>query len=146
VQNFALAIQAIKNWQMFNLGWVRVWQKDAPIETGTCALVIVRHFGFYSLNVCRIVYLIDDEAPVKKFGFAYGTLEEHAERGEERFSVEWNPQDDAVHYDLFAFSQPRHPLARLGYPVSRIMQKRFARDSKQAMFAAVNQQSNSSDS
>jgi uncharacterized protein (UPF0548 family) len=138
-QKFALAIQAIQNWQMFNLGWVRVWQTDAPIEIGTCALVIVRHFGFYSLNICRIVYLINEDAPIKKYGFAYGTLEEHAERGEERFSVEWNPEDNSVYYDLFAFSQPRHALARLGYPVSRMMQKRFARNSKQAMFAAVNQ-------
>lgn len=138
-ESFARAIQAIQNWQMFNLGWVRVWQKNAPISVGTCALVIVRHFGFYSLNICRIVYVLEEEAPIKKYGFAYGTLEEHAERGEERFSVEWNPEDNSVYYDLLAFSQPRHPLARLGYPLSRVMQKRFARDSKQAMFAAVNQ-------
>jgi uncharacterized protein (UPF0548 family) len=143
-ESFALAVRAIQNWQMFNLGWVRVLQKDAPISIGTCALVIVRHFGFYSLNVCRIVYLIEEDEPVKRYGFAYGTLEEHAERGEERFSVEWNPVDNSVHYDLFAFSQPRHPLARLGYPISRVLQKRFARDSKQAMFAVVNQQGNSS--
>jgi uncharacterized protein (UPF0548 family) len=139
-ETFALARRAVQNWQMFNLGWVRVLQKDAPIEVGTCALVIVRHFGFYSLNASRIVYLLEEETPVKKYGFAYGTLEDHAERGEERFSIEWNPQDNSVYYDLFAFSQPRHALAKLGYPVSRRLQKRFARDSKQAMFAAVNQQ------
>jgi uncharacterized protein (UPF0548 family) len=138
-QTFALARRAIQNWQMFNLGWVRVLQTDAPIEVGTCALVIVRHFGFYSLNASRIVYLLDEQAPVKKYGFAYGTLDGHAERGEERFSIEWNPQDNSVYYDLLAFSQPRHALARLGYPLSRMLQKRFARDSKQAMYAAVNQ-------
>jgi uncharacterized protein (UPF0548 family) len=138
-QAFALARRAMQNWQMFNLGWVGVLQQDAPIEVGTCALVIVRHFGFYSLNASRIVYLLDEEAPVKKYGFAYGTLEGHAERGEERFSIEWNPQDNSVYYDLLAFSRPRHALARLGYPLSRMLQKRFASDSKQAMFAAVNE-------
>jgi uncharacterized protein (UPF0548 family) len=139
-ESFALAIRAMQGWQMFNLGWVRVFQPDAPIEVGTCAVVIVRHFGFYSVNACRIVYLVEEDAPVKKYGFAYGTIEEHAERGEERFSVEWNRQDNSVSYDLLAFSQPKHLLAKLGYPASRMLQKRFARDSKQAMFAAVNQQ------
>lgn len=140
-ETFALARQAIRNWEMFNLDWVSVLQKDAPIRVGTCALVIVRLFGIYSLNVSRIVYLLEEETPVKKYGFAYGTLEGHAERGEERFSIEWDPQDNCVYYDLFAFSQPRHPLARAGYPLSRILQKRFARDSKQAMAAAVSRQS-----
>jgi uncharacterized protein (UPF0548 family) len=134
---FALAVQALQNWQMFNLGWVRVLQFDAPIAQGTCAVVIVRHFGFYSVNTCRIVYLVDEDAPVKKYGFAYGTLIGHAERGEERFCVEWNQQDNSVWYDLFAFSQPGHWLAKLGYPLSRLLQKRFAKDSKQAMVAAV---------
>jgi uncharacterized protein (UPF0548 family) len=137
-QKFAQAVRAIQNWQMFRLGWVRVFDWSAPIEVGTCAAVIVRHFGIYSLNACRIVYVLDEDTPIKKYGFAYGTLSEHAERGEERFSVEWNLEDNVVSYDLLAFSQPRHPLAKLGYPFSRMLQKRFAHDSKQAMFAAVN--------
>src|SRR5687768_370828 len=56
-KSFALAVRAMQNWRMFDLGWVRVFQQDAPIEVGTCAVVIVRQFGFYSLNACRIVYL-----------------------------------------------------------------------------------------
>jgi len=41
-------------------------------------------------------------------------------------------------YDLFAFSRPRHPLARLGGPLySRALQRRFARDSLRAMARAV---------
>ena len=52
---------------------------------------------------------------MKRFGFGYGTLPGHAERGEERFSVEWNREDGCVYYDVFAFSHPKHPLAWLGY-------------------------------
>jgi uncharacterized protein (UPF0548 family) len=61
---------------------------------------------------------------------------EHAERGEERFTVEYHSDDQSVWYDLFAFSRPG-PLARLGYPVARSLQKRFARDSNLAMRRAV---------
>jgi uncharacterized protein (UPF0548 family) len=83
------------------------------------------------------VYTIDETGPVCRFGFAYGTLPDHAESGEERFLVEWDRATDAVHYDILAFSRPRHPLARIGYPLTRRTQKRFARDSAAAMRRAV---------
>jgi uncharacterized protein (UPF0548 family) len=130
------AMEAIRAWQMFNMPWLRLDRTSAPIQVGTDIAVSVHHFGFYSLNACRIVYVVDEEDPVKRFGFAYGTLMEHAESGEERFTVEWN-RDDTIWYDILAFSRPRQMLARLGYPLSRLLQKRFAEDSKAAMLEAV---------
>jgi uncharacterized protein (UPF0548 family) len=100
-------------------------------------VVIARLFGLWWLNACRIVYLVDEPGPVQRYGFAYGTLPEHAESGEERFTVEWHEQDDAVWYDILAFSRPQQLLARLGYPLTRRLQKRFARDSATAMQRAV---------
>jgi uncharacterized protein (UPF0548 family) len=97
----------------------------------------VRHFGFYSLNACRIVYVVDEKGPLTRFGFAYGTLAEHAESGEERFMVEWNRDQDRVWYDILAFSRPKKILARLGYPLSRLLQRQFARASKAAMLQAA---------
>ena len=110
---------------------------SAPIQVGTDVAVSVHHFGFYSLNACRIVYIVDDDDPMKRFGFAYGTLVEHAESGEERFTVECNRDDDRVWYDILAFSRPRQMLARLGYPLSRSLQKKFANGSKLAMLQSV---------
>jgi uncharacterized protein (UPF0548 family) len=134
---FAAAVAALRRWKMFDLGWLELIPADAPIEVNVTVCVRVWHFGFWSLNACRIVYVIDEDESVKRYGFAYGTLTDHAERGEERFTIEWNREDDSVCYDILAYSQPRHPLARLGYPLARMMQKRFARDSKQAMRRAV---------
>ena len=98
--------------------------------------VLASRCGVWWLNACRIVYVIDEAAPFRRFGFAYGTLPDHAERGEERFTVEWR-DDDSVWYDLLAFSQPRHWLARLGYPLTRHYQKCFGLDSLAAMSKAV---------
>jgi len=75
----------------------------------------------------------------RRFGFAYGTLADHAEQGEERFSIEWSSADDSVWYDIFAFSQPRHWSARVGKPAARLLQKRLARNSMAAMKAAMPQ-------
>ncbi len=100
--------------------------------------ILTNHFGFWSLNACRFVSLIDEERPVKKFGFAYGTLSSHVERGEERFTIEWHATDDTVWYDILAFSRPNQFLVRLGFPLARRLQKRFAKDSLSVMTAAAN--------
>ena len=131
------AVEAIRAWKMFSMPWVNLHWPTAPILGGTDVAVSVHHFGFYSLNACRIVYVVDEEGPMKRFGFAYGTLAQHAESGEERFTVEWNRDDDRVWYDILAFSRPKKMLARLGYPLSRLFQKRFAEGSKAAMFQAI---------
>lgn len=136
-QTFARAVEAMRNWKMFALGWVNLFHSNKPIEPGTTVCVRVHHFGFWSLNACRVVYVVDEDGPIKRFGFAYGTLTDHAERGEERFILEWNHGDDSVAYDILAFSRPGQFFAKLGYPFTRALQKRFARDSKQAMLRAV---------
>jgi uncharacterized protein (UPF0548 family) len=138
---FTAAQAGLKRWEQFRLGWVETWPPDTPINVGQVVAVIARLFGLWWLNGCRIVYLVDDEGPVRRYGFAYGTLPEHAESGEERFTVEWHEDDDAVWYDILAFSRPQQLLARLGYPLVRALQKRFARDSVAAMLRAVKSES-----
>jgi uncharacterized protein (UPF0548 family) len=136
---FAVAKAALRRWEHFRLGWVETWPPETPIQGGQVVAVIARLFGLWWLNACRIVYVVDEERPVQRFGFAYGTLPEHAESGEERFTVEWHEADDAVWYDILAFSRPRQLLARLGYPFTRRLQRRFASDSAVAMRRAVGQ-------
>jgi uncharacterized protein (UPF0548 family) len=131
------AVQGIREWQMFNMPWVRLYWPTSPIEVGTNVAVLINHFGFCSLNPARIVYVVDGEGPVIKYGFAYGTLEEHSERGEERFTVEWNRSDDKVWYNILAFSRPNKALAKLGYPLARMLQKRFSEASKLAMLQST---------
>jgi uncharacterized protein (UPF0548 family) len=131
------AVEAICAWRMFSMRWVSLHWPSAPIQVGTEVAVSVHHFGFYTLNGCRIVYVIDEEGPIERFGFAYGTLGDHAESGEERFTVEWNRDEDRIWYDILAFSRPRQMLARLGYPLSRSLQRKFAKGSKLAMLQSV---------
>lgn len=136
---FDRAIEAARSWKMFDLTWMKLYPKNAPIEVGKTVAVIIKHFGFHSLNAARIVYVLEENhtAAVEKFGFAYGTLAGHSERGEVRFSVEYHKQDETIWYDLFSFSKPNDILAILGYPFSRYLQRRFTNQSKQAMTRAV---------
>jgi uncharacterized protein (UPF0548 family) len=134
---FERAVRAVRRWEMFNFGWMQLCWPDAPIQVGSTAAVLAHLPGLWSLNACRIVYVIDEDGPMQRFGFAYGTLPLHEERGEERFLIEWNHQDDSVWYDILAFSQPKSLMAKLGYPVARLLQKRFANASKHAMLLAA---------
>ena len=137
---FDRAIAALRAWRQSSLGWTSVHPRGAPTTTGTDVAVVVRHFGFWSLNACRVLYEVDEhdvQRGVHRVGFAYGTLPAHGEVGEERFTIERHASDDSVWYDLYALSRPGHPLVRLAYPIARHLQRRFARDSKQAMIDAA---------
>src|SRR5579863_1307171 len=133
---------AIEKWKMFDISWITLWKSDTRIEEGATVAIAVSHLGFWSMNAARIVYVLDEQSPLQRYGFAYGTLRDHGERGEERFTVEVHP-DETVWYDLLAFSKPG-VIARLAYPYARSLQKRFAEDSKAAMLRAVTERDSDS--
>ena len=133
-KQFAAAKAAVDDWKMFDLEWIEVFPVRPLIQVGTSVAVVVRHLGFWSVNISRVVYVVAEES---RYGFAYGTSLCHSEEGEERFLVEYDPATNEVWYDLYAFSKPRHPLARIGFPIARHLQKRFARESLAAMKRAV---------
>lgn len=135
-ETYQRAVEALKQWRQFELGWVTVMPHDAKLEAGATVAVKAKACGLWSLNACRVVYVIDEQAPIRRFGFAYGTLPDHIERGEERFLIEL--REDEVWYDILAFSRPRHPMVRAGFPVARRLQKRFARESMAVMRSVVN--------
>ena len=135
-RTYERAKMAIKEWKMFDMPWIRLCWPEAPVEKEVSVAVLVWHLGFWSLNACRIVYTIEETESPQRFGFAYGTLPDHGEMGEERFLVEFCREDQSVYYDILAFSRPR-VWARVGYPYTRMLQRRFARESKAAMVRAV---------
>lgn len=134
---FARAVTALRGWAMYRLSWTELCWPDTPVEPGRTVAIVVRHLGFWSVNVCRIVYAFEDSGEVERVGFAIGTLPEHAEQGEERFSVEWHRSDGSVWFELFACAGAHHWAARLGYPGLRLIQHRFGRQALGAMQSAV---------
>jgi uncharacterized protein (UPF0548 family) len=124
------AVSALKQWQQFDLGWVTIVPKRVTVEVGATVAVKARAFGTWSLNATRIVHVVDEP---ESFGFAYGTLPDHVECGEERFTIEFHGSDESVWYDILAFSKPQHRLVKMTYPLARMLQKRFAKDSMSRM-------------
>jgi len=127
------ARSALMAWRQFDLGWVEVFPRQAPVAAGSVVAVLIRHLGFWSLNGARVVYEVGSRIEGHRFGFAYGTLTNHAEAGEELFEVFIDPPTGDVVYRLRAASRPRAALARLGKPIVRALQARFRRDSLASM-------------
>src|SRR5712692_8772254 len=136
-QDFARAKLALAEWRHFEFGWVELFLRGAAIEPGSVVAIMVHHLGFWSLNGCRVVYTLGDPQSGPSFGFAYGTLTNHAELGEEIFEVALLPETEEVVYRIRAVSKARAAMARIGYPFTRMLQARFRRDSIAAMTRAV---------
>ena len=134
---FDAARQALIEWRHYRFDWIDLHRPAEEPQTGQTVGVLARALGIWVLNVCRLVYVVREDLPLRRFAFAYGTLPEHAESGEERFQVEWRSEDDSVWYDLFAFSRPNQWLSRFAYPYMRHKQRQFGRESKLAMKTAV---------
>jgi uncharacterized protein (UPF0548 family) len=135
---FERALEALRSWELLRLGWVEPCAPLPPLRTGATLGMCIRHYGFYSLVADRIVYTVDEAGPVRRYGFAYGTIAGHPERGEERFLLEWERAgDDGVWLDILAFSRPARPLAIAGLPLTRRLQKRFGPAVAQALRRAI---------
>lgn len=130
---FLRASKAVHQWKMFDFPGVSLCWPTTPIQPGNVVAVLMKHFGFWCLNFCRIVYVIDEDTSIRRFGFAYGTLAEHAERGEERFTVEWDRTSDLVAYDILSFSRPGNWKTLVAYPLARWLQRHFVDNSLATM-------------
>jgi len=120
---FERGVDGLRAWQAHVGAGVAVWPADAAIIVGTDVVVTAKVGPAYALAPCRIVYVVDEP---DRFGFGYGTLPGHPERGEEAFMIE-RGEDDHTTFSIVAFSKPAALLARLGKPVARSVQRRTTR-------------------
>jgi uncharacterized protein (UPF0548 family) len=126
---FPSAKRALKRWAQFDLEWVFPVRNDIPLQPGQLFSFVSFHFGLWATNVCRIVYVIDENTDDNaRFGFAYGTVGNHSVRGEEKFMLELDKRTDQLFFRVSKFSRPAHLLTFLALPLTIFIQHRFTRD------------------
>jgi uncharacterized protein (UPF0548 family) len=116
---FDRACEAIRAWAVHRRSGLEVFPESARLADDQTVVLLTKATGLWVTACCRVVWMLD--AP-DAFGFGYGTLPCHPERGEEAFVVRRSP-DGEVAFEIDAFSRPVHPLARLGAPVARRVQR-----------------------
>jgi uncharacterized protein (UPF0548 family) len=137
VENFDRAVRAIRDWAIFPKSLAEPFPQPLSIEVGQTVVLRLHAFGIWAVGPCRIIEVIDETAPRRRFGFVYAALAGHLARGEERFLVELVPEDNSVWYEIVAVSRPRAWWAWAGYPLLRAAQKRFRRLSIEAIRCAI---------
>jgi uncharacterized protein (UPF0548 family) len=116
---FQRAVTGLKTWEAHRLPGMRVFPDHREIHTGATVVITVGTPIAALAAPCRIVGVIDGQT---RWGFAYGTLPGHPEQGEESFAVSVSP-DQAVRFEIEAFSRPGDPLVRLSGPIGRGIQR-----------------------
>lgn len=125
IEDYLFAKALLADWRMLPTSWTVVFPAGDVIKKDQTIVLLAKFAGLWWMNCSRIVYMVNEP---RKFGFAYGTLPGHMERGEELFRVEIDHHEE-VWYEIKAFSKPRFWLTKLLYPVMRRLQERFRVDS-----------------
>lgn len=128
--DFATARAAIREYRHFPTDWTLAYAQNEAPRPGLDVVVLFRVFNLHWLNGARVVDVIDRP---DYYGFSYGTLENHIERGEELFYCRLDPTDGRVYYGIQAYSRPRFWGTRLLKPYARAQQHRFVRESMARM-------------
>jgi uncharacterized protein (UPF0548 family) len=123
VADFERSVEALRGWRAHHYAGAVLSPPRPGIVTGATVLAVIRVLLVFAAVPCRIVYVTDED---RRFGFAYGTLPGHPERGEEAFHVRL-AEDGVVTFEIVAFSRPASLLARMGHPVNRLIQGRVTR-------------------
>jgi uncharacterized protein (UPF0548 family) len=122
---------ALCQWQVHRGAGLTIYPADA-VRPGLTFALSFRLAGAYVTAAGRVVYVTSEPG---KRGFAYGTLPQHPEQGEEAFHV--IRDGSRIVFRVTAFSRPRDPLARAGAPVTRLIQLRMNQAYLRAMRAAA---------
>jgi uncharacterized protein (UPF0548 family) len=110
---FDQAVEGLRLWlPQRHLGGF-VYPEDAPLAFGTNLLVVLRIGRLAVVVPDRVVAVVDE--PGRRFGFAYGTLEGHAERGEESFLLE-RDASGSIRLTIRVDARPATLPARLAGP------------------------------
>lgn len=115
-RRFEEAAEKVMRWGMLRGAGLRV---EATSEVAAVGSEVIVHLGPVRAP-CRVVYVVDE--PDRR-GFAYGTLPGHAESGEERFVVRYDPATDEVCAEVEAFSRHATWWSKLGSPVTSVIQQ-----------------------
>jgi len=119
--SFDLAVEGLRTWVAHEGAGLRIYPHEA-LTPGATVLAVTTIGPMQIVAPCRIVAVFKEPYA---FGFSYGTLPGHPERGEESFVL--NIRNGATYFTISAFSKPVDPMARLAGPVGRSVQRSITR-------------------
>jgi uncharacterized protein (UPF0548 family) len=121
-QIFDRAASGLRFWVAQKGAGVSIYPDDRPVALDSTILAILKLGPVRVLAPCRIIQIVES---ADTFGFTYGTLPGHPERGEEAFSVD--RLAGGTFFSIVAFSRPAEPFVRAAGPIARRIQRTTTR-------------------
>ncbi len=125
---FNKAVSGLEAWAVYP-SWMTLHPNRVPLREGNVVALVAGISPVWTLSAVRITAV---KSTSQQFSFTVSTLPQHAVSGCERFSV-FLDEHEQVWYELTALSKPQQPLVKLGAPVLRLVQARFAEDSVRSL-------------
>jgi uncharacterized protein (UPF0548 family) len=132
---FQRATVGLQTWKAHRGPGTGVLPHGTTIKTGATVVVTLGTPWLALAAPCRIVGVVDES---DRWGFAYGTLPDHPEQGEESFVVSVT-DEGVVEFKITAFSRPGQWITRLTGPVGRAAQAAGTNGYLKALRRFVNQ-------
>jgi uncharacterized protein (UPF0548 family) len=124
-EDYAAAVERLRAWAPQHHLGARLHPAASPVVEGATVLVELRKGPLAVIAPTRVVAVVDE--PGRRFGFAYGTLPGHVEKGEEGFLVELQGDPDDPEAPVVATVSVDAALgtlaAKLGAPVVYFVQR-----------------------
>jgi uncharacterized protein (UPF0548 family) len=117
------AREALLRGDLHRRAGLRVAAQHTPLREGSEVHLRIGAGPLRITAPCRVLRVIDEP---DRAGFAYGTLPGHPEAGIEEFVLSRSPTG-LVRLDIDAVSRPATWYARLGAPLTRLVQARITR-------------------
>jgi len=130
------AVQNLKYWRVHERAGLTVTPRGVEVRESTDVILLMKLLIGYVTVSCRVVSVTQSK---DQWGFTYGTLPHHVERGEELFLVALAP-DGAVTFTVRAMSRPGHFLTKVGAPVAQLIQRTATNKYLQAMVDLVKEE------
>jgi uncharacterized protein (UPF0548 family) len=128
------AVQNIKHWRVHEHAGLNVTPHGTEVNESDDVMLLKKLLIGYVTVSCRVLSITQSR---DQWGFTYGTLPHHVERGEELFMVA-RASDGAVTFTVRAMSRPGHFLTKVGAPVARLIQRTATNNYLRAMADLVN--------
>ncbi len=130
---FERAVDALRGWQAQIGAGVEIIPSGAGVAPGETVVFLIKTAGLWATAPCRVVYVAEEP---DRFSFAYGTLPGHPEQGEAAMIVERDRAGRVV-FQIVSFSRTVDLVARIGAPLTRLVQRRVTNRYVEAVAVAA---------
>jgi uncharacterized protein (UPF0548 family) len=119
-ENFTEFVKEARGWSAQKKSGLKTYPTDSTVGSGSTTLLLLNLGPIQMIAPCRVIHVIEAN---NLFGFSYGTLPGHPERGEQSIIIERKSEGSFM--SIRAFSKPGSLATRISGPIAKKIQSAY---------------------